>query len=120
MGTITITELFKEIDSMQADSFADALDEDCIFQYANMSKIKGKDNIRNFVQNFFASINKISHTVSQQWSIDNAVICKGEVSYTRIDKSILSVPFANILTINDDKIIEYLIFVDASELFTVS
>jgi hypothetical protein len=51
------------------------------------------------------------------WESDDKIFQKLTVTYTRHDGSTLEVPAANILTLRDGLINEYLIYVDNSALF---
>ena len=46
------------------------------------------------------------------------MICRGEVTYTRLDGSTLSVPFVNVLKLEGSLIRDYLIYADTSELYS--
>lgn len=66
---------------------------------------------------FFPVIGGIHHDLVEAWEFGDSAICRGEVSYTRRDGSVLSVPFANIVKRRDGRILEYLIYLDNSALF---
>ena len=51
---------------------------------------------------------------------EGIVFVNGNVTYTRLDDSVLSVNFSNTLKLKGDKIKDYLIFIDNSELFKTS
>lgn len=108
--------LFAAIDRKDADAFAGFLAEDAVFRYGNLPAVTGRGAIRDFVAGFFGSIRAVSHTVLESWQAGDAVICRGEVAYTRHDGSTLSVPFANILRLTGERVRDYLIYVDASAL----
>lgn len=57
------------------------------------------------------------HEIIEIWEHPNAVITQGSVTYIRKDSSELSVPFANILRLENDLVKEYLVYVDVSQLF---
>lgn len=65
---------------------------------------------------FFGSIAAIKHTVLDAWTVEDKLIQKLRVHYTRHDGSELEVPAANILTLRDEKVSEYRIYVDNHEL----
>ena len=114
----SIDDLFVSIDSKNIESFMNFLDDQCSFRFGNLPAATGIDNIRTFVAGFFDSISSLNHVISDSWPIPDGVICHGRVSYTRHDKSVLTVPFSNIFKINDNKILEYLIFADTSQLYS--
>ena len=112
-----ITHLFQSIDNKDPDSFATFLTEDAIFKFANQEPAVGKEAARQTVANFLASIQGIRHEVFDVWEKDGATSCHGLVTYTRHDSSQLQVPFANVFKMHGSLIREYLIYVDASQLY---
>ncbi|WP_455201157.1 nuclear transport factor 2 family protein [Kaarinaea lacus] len=112
-----INQLFQSIDSKDSDAFLTFLAEDVFFRFGNAEPIHGKNNAGNVVRGFFESIKALQHDISETCSVDDSVICHGFVTYTKHDGSPLTVPFANIFKMEDEKIKEYLIYVDVSELY---
>lgn len=113
-----IAELFASIDAKEIRKFTSFLAEECTFRFGNLPEVQGVDAIGQFVGGFFDSIDSLSHDLSDIWLVPDGAICHGIVSYTRHDKSVLTVPFSNILKINNDGIYDYLIFADTSQLYT--
>ena len=111
-----IENMFAAIDRKDTDAFMDFLAPSCIFRFGNMPLLEGKENIRNFTRDFFASLEAISHDLTEIWNIPNGIVCHGRVKYTRKDASTLVIPFADILKRKDKGITQYLIFADASVL----
>jgi ketosteroid isomerase-like protein len=66
---------------------------------------------------FFAAIAASRHRLLGTWSGAATAACEGEVTYTRHDGSVLTVPFANVFEMRGDKIAAYRIYVDNSLLF---
>ena len=112
-----IKELFNAIDNKDAGAFVAFLAPNCRFRFGNLPVVNGTEQIREFVAGFFDSIDSLSHTIHDSWDISGDVVCHGDVSYTRKDGSVLTVPFANVLKKNSSGIIEYLIFADTSRLY---
>jgi uncharacterized protein (TIGR02246 family) len=113
-----LEELFKTIDAKDAAGFAAVLTEDAVFRFGNGEPARGRDEVREAVARFFASIRSLKHTVRESWSVSGAVVMHGEVTYTRHDGSQLSVPFANIFKLDGTRVREYLVFADASALWS--
>lgn len=112
-----IEALFAAIDRRDAEAFAGFLAEDARFAFGNLPAVEGRAAIRDFVAGFFSAIRAVSHRVPDAWQAGDMVVCRGEVAYTRHDGSMLSVPFANVLTMSGDKVRDYRIYMDASALF---
>ena len=83
----------------------------------NNRVITGKNNIFEFVAGFFQSIKAIRHKNLEVYELEGIRFVLGNVTYTRLDGSTLSVDFSNTFRLNGNKIKDYLIFIDNSELF---
>jgi hypothetical protein len=112
-----VTRLFQGIDNLDTDAFLAFLSDDVLFRFGNADPVTGKAAVGEAVGGFFGSVKGIRHELSASWEEDGVIICHGTVTYTRHDATTLSVPFANILGIENKLINKYLIFVDISELY---
>lgn len=110
--------LFACIDAKDTDGFLSYLCDDATFRFANQPPSVGHLAIGAAVAGFFAAIGACRHEVTNVWTPGDAVICQGQVTYTRHDGSVLSVPFVNVLAMAGELIREYSIYVDASALFS--
>lgn len=113
-----IIDLFKAIDRHDSEAFVSYLTEDSQFRFGNAEAVHGKANIKSAVDGFFSAIKSLEHKLENSWILDGHVFVNGNVTYTRHDDSTLSVPFANIFKMDNDKIQDYLIYADISALFT--
>lgn len=117
MNKNDILEIFKAIDTFDEEKFVSFMTDDAAFRFGNIPAVEGKENIKNFVGQFFKSIKAIKHDQLEIWDTDGVKLMNGRVTYTRHDDSQLSVFFANTFKMQGDKIKDYLIFVDTSELY---
>ena len=113
-----IEKLFDSIDNKNPEAFVSFLSPGCTFKFGNLPAVTGTEQIRDFVSGFFDSIASLSHTIKDSWNVEDGVICHGDVSYTRKDGSVLTVPFANILKSDSGGIADYMIFADTSQLYS--
>lgn len=111
-----IQELFHSIDQKDASQFVDFLHPQALFRFAAQPALQGTEAIRAGVQGFLDSIQSLCHVVEEIWGAEQGVVCHGRVCYTRHDGSQLSVPFCNLMKVQDGLITEYLIFADISAL----
>ncbi|MGZ5130697.1 MAG: nuclear transport factor 2 family protein [Caldimonas sp.] len=109
--------LFASIDAKDSARFVSFLTEDAQFRFGNAPAAVGRDAIFAAVEGFFASIAACRHNVPNVWAVPGHVICQGEVTYTRHDGSVLTVPFVNVFTMAGERIRDYLIYIDASALY---
>jgi hypothetical protein len=112
-----IHDLFAAIDRFDTKAFASYLDEQARFKFANIPVISGKNKIFDFVAGFFQSIRAIRHKNLEIYELEGIRFVMGNVTYTRLDGTTLSVDFSNTYRLSGDKIKDYLIFIDNSELF---
>ena len=112
-----ITRLFETIDRMDPEGFVDFLTEDASFRFGNADPVIGRNNIREAVAGFFSMIKGLSHQIFNVWEIENAIICRGEVTYKRMDEKDVKVPFVNFFMMENTLIKEYQIYIDLTPLF---
>lgn len=115
--TFSTGQLFAAIDARDAGGFAALLHEDAMFHFGNAPAVHGRDAIAETVSGFFASIAAVEHTISEVWEPPGTLICHGHVTYTRHNGSVLTVPFANILSIDSGSVRDYRIYADVSALY---
>jgi len=113
-----LEKLFTSIDAKDAASFADFLTEDAVFRFGNGAPSRGRDEVQEAVARFFAGVKSLKHSIRESWTVSDAVVMHGEVTYTRHDGSQLSVPFANVFKLDGARVREYLVFADVSQLWS--
>lgn len=114
---IWLQELFRKIDNMDTEGFLSFLTPHACFRFGNAPVVKGRKAIGKAVQAFFSTINKSDHRMLDSWSEGDAIICQGEVTYTRKDNSQVTIPFVNVFRMVDAQIDQYLIYVDVTPLY---
>lgn len=112
-----IFRLFNAIDNADTETFVSFLSDDAVFRFGNMPAVEGKENIRQFLNNWFPTIRGVEHDQIEIWEAGGVRIMNGRVTYTRHNGSQLSVYFSNTFKLKGDKIKDYLIFVDTSQLY---
>lgn len=110
--------LFRRIDEMDTEGFLSFLTPDARFRFGNAPVVRGRKAIGKAVQGFFATIKKSDHRLLDTWTERDAMICQGEVTYTRNDNSQVTVPFVNVFHMVDARIDQYLIYVDITPLYS--
>ena len=110
-------ELFATIDSGDGVAFARYLTPDGSFRFGNAPPAVGRAAIESAVTGFFTSIRRCDHRLLRWWSAPGSEAVQGEVTYTRLDGSRLTVPFVNVFLLDGALIREYQIHIDASQLY---
>jgi ketosteroid isomerase-like protein len=113
-----VQQLFTTIDRKDTAGFIAHLSPDVRFRFANAPILNDQTQVKESIAYLFQAIAGLKHTLLDVWEQDGTTICRGEVCYTRHDGSTLEVPFINVLKRPGETIDEYLIYVDASELFS--
>ena len=109
--------LFAAIDAKDAASFVSYLTEDAVFRFGSAPPVQGREQIREAVNAFFASIAGCRHTISNSLRNGPTLVCEGEVAYQRHDGREVTVPFTDIFEYEGDLIAHYKIYIDISPLY---
>ena len=109
--------LLASVDSRDADAFSRFLTRDAAFIFGNAPALVGTAAIVDGVAGFFRAIAACQHRLSRIWQGSGAVGCEGTVTYTRLNGSVLVVPFANVFEVEGDLIRSYRVYIDNSALF---
>lgn len=112
-----VSEVYKAVDSKDEQQLTPFLTEDCTFVYANSDPVIGRANIAETSKNFMALIARIEHQLLEAWAVDDVIVSRLNVTYTRKDGSTLTVPAATIWRMRDKQIHEYRIYIDVAQLF---
>lgn len=121
MGTRRwLEELFASIDARETHTFVGFLSEDASFRYGSNADVHGRAAIAACVDQVFATFRACSHRLQRYWETPDCRIAQGVVTYTRLDDSTVSLPFCNLLTMRDDLIARYEIFIDPTPLMRSS
>jgi hypothetical protein len=112
-----IQQLFRSIDAMDTNTFITFLADDSQFKFGNAPPAVGKEAVYQAVDGFFKSIKGIRHTILKTWDRPDAVACQGEVTYTRLDDSEITLPFVNVFGMKGNLIKDYLVYIDVAPLF---
>lgn len=113
-----IVQLFRKVDAMDADGFVDHLTDDVRFRFGNGPEAKGREKVREVVSGFFKSIKALRHDLLETWIHSDVVICQGEVTYTRLDGSQITLPFIDLYRMKGDRIDQYLVYIDITPLYS--
>lgn len=110
-------EVFGLVDAQDIEGFLGYMTEDVGFRFANAPAISGKEQVRKVFGKFMGSIKGLEHEIINTWAQENAIICQGEVTYTRKDSSGITLPYVTIWHMQAEFIKEYLIYIDQTPLY---
>lgn len=109
--------VYRAVDSMDPAAQLAFFTPDCSFVFANQGPAKGHEAIGAQVKAFFSTIAGLEHELFEVWPIDDNIIVRMAVTYTRKDRKRMTFPAAVIWKIRDELISEFRIYVDNSPLF---
>lgn len=111
-----VKSLYASVDSKDLNGLASKLDDAVRFKFSNHDAVNGIKDVLEANDGFFSSIKSMRHTLNGVWQQDDTLVCNGQVHYVRLDGTEYSAEFATILTVHSEKITNYLIYADVSEL----
>lgn len=114
---VNFERLFASIDAMDTESFLGFIREDATFRFGSSPAVKGHAEIAAAVGGFFSSFAALRHDLQRLVADGNAVVCEGEVTYTRHDGSAITLPFANVFETDDGLISLYRVYIDIGPLY---
>lgn len=109
--------LFAAIDAKDTERFLGYLAETARFRFGSAPAVEGRDAIRDAVDAFFASIASLEHSVAATATAGSTVFTEGDVTYTRHDGSMITLPFADVFEMQDGRIADYKIYMDIGPLY---
>ena len=113
-----LAELFAAIDRKDTEAFVGFLARDAQFRFGSQPVVSGSEQIAEAVDQFFASIAALSHRVDTIFEAENGIAVEGEVTYTRHDHSIVTLPFINVFGMTGKKIAIYRIYIEIGPLYS--
>ncbi len=112
-----IVDIYKiAVDAKDTNYLSGFLADDVHFRIGNHDMIVGKKAVLDANRSFFSSITSMKHQIDNVWSQNHHIICNGIVDYKRLDGTDFSATFATVLKLEDNKITEYFVYADISEL----
>lgn len=104
------------VDGRNIEALSDYLADNVRFRIGNHSMLHGKNAVLEANRAFFDSISSMSHQIERVWLLGNVITCSGTVDYLRLNGTKHTAVFATFLTLNRDKIEEYIVYADLSGL----
>jgi len=113
-------EMFAALDADGVPGLFPYLHEDVKFRFGSFPAGRGREMFDQTWKAISSSIESLSHELLDTWESESSAICRGNVTYALTDGSRVTVPFANVFYLQDGRITDYLIYVDASAVFGIS
>jgi len=113
-----VGRVFTSVDAMDVEAFLNFFEDDGQFRFGNAPAVTGKEAIGRTVDGFFKSIGGLQHEILETWFEAEAVISRGDATYTRTEGSEIKLPFVTVWKLGGERIREYLIYMDINPLFS--
>ncbi len=110
--------LFAAIDAKDPEAFVGYLTDDAVFRFGSAPAVQGRDAICAAVGAFFDTVAGLSHVINKTIVDGATLVCEGEVTYTRLDGSSVTLPFTDVFEYEGELIGHYKIYMDIDPLYT--
>jgi ketosteroid isomerase-like protein len=112
-----VSEYFADVDAMRLDEFIDRHTDDVVVTFANNPPAIGKDQVREAIGGFWGTIDGLSHDIKQRWDAGDTTALESDVTYTRKDGGVVTVPVASFLHRSGDKVDRLTFYLDLTPVF---
>lgn len=104
-------------ETKDADKLIKFLTDDAVLQDGNNEPLIGREAIGKAVGDFFKLIKGMKFKVIRRWVHSDSIIVQGEVKFTSPDDSEITLPFADIYYMKEDRIQKLYSYIDINPLF---
>lgn len=105
-------------ETRSVDEFASYFTDDAFYQVGNSEPLLGRDRIRESAIRFRQAIKSIVHDIKQIWELGNTVFVEIEITYTRNDDKVITIPCLDVAELEGDKFKSIHIYMDISPVFS--
>ena len=111
--------VFEAIDRKDTTAFVGFLTDDAVFRFGSAPSVQGREAITAAIDGFFGTVTGLSHTLAKVVTDGSTQFIEGEVTYTRLDGTEITLPFADVFEYSGQRIRHYKIYMDISPLYAV-
>ena len=109
-----VKRLFARGEAFDSQGFIDFFTDHPVYQFGNFPICFDKAAINASVTAFFGSVSALYHDIKMLWEVGEVVFVEMDVTYWRLDGSVVTLPCADIFRFEGDKVTELRIFMDAN------
>jgi ketosteroid isomerase-like protein len=113
----TCVRLFGRGEAFDSEGFVGFFTDNPMYQFGNGEPCLTKAAIKASTDAFFGAVDALYHDLRNVWEVGDTVFVEMDVTYWRKDGTTITLPCADILRFEGDKIQELRIFMDANPLF---
>jgi ketosteroid isomerase-like protein len=109
-----VLRLFARGEAFDSDGFISFFTEKPVYQFGNWGTCLDRQAIHASVSAFFSAVEALYHDVRNLWEVGDLVFVQMDVTYWRKDGSSVTLPCADIVQFEGDKVQELRIYMDAN------
>jgi len=109
--------VFAAIDRKDTAAFVGFLTDDAVFRFGSAPPVQGRKAITAAIDGFFGTITGLSHSLEKVVTVGSTQFIEGEVTYTRLDGTEITLPFADVFEYSGQRIRHYKIYIDINPLY---
>lgn len=114
-----VRDYWKTIDAQDMDRFLSFLAPDCTMTFGS-TRVQGHAAVRDMIAPVFASVAGVRHHRLGLWVNEDATLARGEVTYTRHDKSTVTIPFVTYFEFAEELIRSTQVYIDIAPLYAAN
>jgi catechol 2,3-dioxygenase-like lactoylglutathione lyase family enzyme/ketosteroid isomerase-like protein len=115
--TALVQEMFDVGAAMDVEKYVSFYTEDALYQFGNSPPVFGPRGIKQSSAALMDTVSRVEHRIKRVWEANDSVVCDMDVTYTRRDGKVVTLPCCDILGFRGDKICEARIFMDIAPVF---
>lgn len=113
-----VQDVFRRVDSFDPAQFAELFAPDGVLVFGNGKPMTGPEEIAAGVGGFFETIQGLSHRITRHWHQAGTDVVELEVTYTRLDGRVVTIPVVSILRRGEDGLFDdYRVFFDLAPVY---
>ena len=112
-----VQRIFAAADQLHLDEWLTYFAEDARFRFGNAEFMTGREAIHLVMAQFFSVIKAMHHDFDGMYQQDNIVIAEAMVTFTRLDDNVVYIPATTIFRMQDDRVQDFRLYMDAAPLF---
>jgi ketosteroid isomerase-like protein len=112
-----VKKAFAAVEANDIDQYVSMFTDDALYKIANYPAVTGPQGIREFAKPVMQMFKTVTHDIKDMWEFGDKVICEMDVTYTRQDGKVSTVPCLDIIQCEQGKVKRLQAFIDASPAF---
>jgi hypothetical protein len=112
-----VRDYWLSIDTLDLDKFLTFFTPDCTMGFGSYPLVYGLEGVRGMIAPVFAGVAGMRHQRLGLWVQEDVTLARGEVTYTRHDKSTVTIPFMTYFQFADRHIQWTHVYIDIAPLY---